>query len=237
MMCHMHDRRPIRGVLFDLDHTLLDNTDASAETWPRLLQRLAATFPAFDADEFERRLAVVEDEVSARHAGRELSRDERRFEFFREWLRPWGEPDEELFRFYDDLRREAASKLVAVAGAKTVIRQLRDAGLKVGVLSNGEGAAQRQKLDQTGLAAEFDAVAISDEIGYRKPDPAAFSTAAAMIGCEVHEVAMIGNGVDDDLAGALAAGLARAISIDPELAGAGFVARLDDLPAALQPSP
>jgi putative hydrolase of the HAD superfamily len=53
------------------------------------------------------------------------------------------------------------------------IRDLRHAGVKVGLLSNNS-AALRDELAALGIADAFDSCVISAEIGIMKPDPAAY---------------------------------------------------------------
>ncbi|WP_248517191.1 HAD family hydrolase [Salinarchaeum laminariae] len=65
-----------------------------------------------------------------------------------------------------------------VDGARETVETVADRAAAVGVLSNGEGALQREKLAAHGLEDAFDAVVISNEVGVRKPDTAIFATAA-----------------------------------------------------------
>jgi FMN phosphatase YigB (HAD superfamily) len=54
------------------------------------------------------------------------------------------------------------------------IRQVRDRGWRVAVVTNG-GPAQLAKLDATNLIGEFDAICVSEMVGAKKPDPAILS--------------------------------------------------------------
>jgi len=56
-------------------------------------------------------------------------------------------------------------------------------------------------------------VAISAELGVAKPDPAAFHRACELLGVAPADTAMVGDSEPFDIAGARAAGLAIAISV------------------------
>src|SRR5438309_9878562 len=65
----------------------------------------------------------------------------------------------------------------------------------------------REQLDHFGIAAHLDSVTFSAEIGWRKPSPRIFEAALGALGERADTTVMIGDSVDDDIAGARAAGL------------------------------
>ena len=66
------------------------------------------------------------------------------------------------------------------ADVKPVLRRLRDRGLRLGVVSNFDGRLRRL-LDALGLASAFDAVVLSSECGFAKPDRRIFEAALCAI--------------------------------------------------------
>lgn len=68
-----------------------------------------------------------------------------------------------------------------------LVDELRAAGYKTGLLSNNtaEGAAEIRRSE---LPAHFDAVVVSAEIGFSKPDPRAFQILAQRLGVDVTEL-------------------------------------------------
>jgi putative hydrolase of the HAD superfamily len=205
---------PLKGILFDLDITLADNLGTWDGLWPEVAAKLAARYPGFDPDAFRER----EIEISERHYELLLRGDvdfaTYRRNFLRETLEPWGELDDDTFTLYADARERALAAIRLYPDAVDTVRGLRARGLKVGVLTNGPSELQRRKLELLGLEDELDAVAISGEIGASKPEPEAYATAVAMLGLEPGEVAMVGDHVENDVAGALAAGLGAAVWVE-----------------------
>lgn len=96
-----------------------------------------------------------------------------------------------------------------VPGMIDVAKDLRAAGVPVGVVSNSEGrlAELINELDWTPL---FMVVADSGKLGMEKPGRAIFDWAAARLGVAACDIVHIGDSYAADVAGALTAG-ARAI--------------------------
>ncbi|WP_345129022.1 HAD family hydrolase [Dactylosporangium darangshiense] len=86
--------------------------------------------------------------------------------------------------------------------------ELRAAGWKVAVATNGATAQQWAKLRRTGLDAHVDAVAVSEEVGAGKPDLRMFVAAAERCGERLTaETWMTGDCPVRDVGGARSAGL------------------------------
>ena len=227
----------LKGILFDLDITLADNVGAWDDVWPEVAAQLAERYPGFDPDEFRER----EIEVSERHYELLLRGDvdhaTYRRNFLREALEPWGELDDDALRLYAEGRDRAIEAIRLYPDAVETVRSLRALGLKVGVLTNGPSKMQRRKLELLQLEDELDAIAISEEIGHSKPQREAYDAAVAMLGLGPEEVAMVGDHVANDVAGALAAGLGAAVWVErypgdlPE--GARLARELAEVPALL----
>ena len=82
--------------------------------------------------------------------------------------------------------------------------------LPLGVVTNGHGEQQRAKLAALGMQDRFDAILVSEEFGAAKPDPTIFLAAAERLGVAPQKCLMVGDLLDRDIAGALAAGMRAA---------------------------
>ena len=79
---------------------------------------------------------------------------------------------------------------------------------QMGLITNGLPEVQRPRLAGSGIAGYFKFVAISEEIGIAKPDPAFFSAALAMAGNpEKQRVLVIGDSLNSDIRGGIQSGL------------------------------
>jgi putative hydrolase of the HAD superfamily len=78
---------------------------------------------------------------------------------------------------------------------------------KLGILSNGIGEAQHRRLKSGDIDHYFDAVIVSDEVGYWKPDPKIFHVALEKLNLRHDEVLFVGDSLRDDYVGALNSGV------------------------------
>lgn len=120
------------------------------------------------------------------------------------------------WRVYDDVR--------------PALEALAAAGLRLAVISNWDDRLPRV-LRALDLASAFDAIVVSHEVGVEKPHAAIFEAAVERLGVAPQEAVHVGDSQVEDVEGARAAGL-RALWL--ERAGAGDLARLDALPAAVE---
>ncbi|HVM59720.1 MAG TPA: HAD-IA family hydrolase [Verrucomicrobiae bacterium] len=92
------------------------------------------------------------------------------------------------------------------------LRQARARGLHVGVISNWDDRL-RGLLEKLGLAAYFDSMTISCEVGVEKPASAIFQAALRTAGVTADNAAHVGDSYEDDVRGAEAVGM-RAVLVD-----------------------
>ena len=114
------------------------------------------------------------------------------------------------------------------------LRALRAAGVKLVAASNWDVSLHEQ-LERTGLTPLLDGALSSAEVGAPKPDPEIFTRALALAGARPDEALHVGDDLEADVGGALAAGLEPVlIDRDGSLApppGVRRIASLAELPA------
>lgn len=91
-------------------------------------------------------------------------------------------------------------------GAVSLLDSLKGKA-KLGIITNGFTALQQIRLERTGLRDHFDALVISEEVGYPKPDPRIFDYALAQAGNPDRDrVLMVGDTAESDILGGMNAG-------------------------------
>ena len=82
---------------------------------------------------------------------------------------------------------------------------------RLGLLSNFTDRRPVQRvLERDGLAAHLDAVVVSADVGYRKPQPAIFEHALEAVGATAERTLFVGDDPNDDIEGAKAVGMRTA---------------------------
>jgi putative hydrolase of the HAD superfamily len=192
-----------RAVLFDLDDTLLDNDMAKRSGIDRLLVR----HPQVD------RVAALEAwntayrKYHARYLAGELTLEQSKVARIRSWaerlLMPVRTSTE--LAWFDDYLAGCKAGWIAYSDATACLQAL--AGLRLGIITNGDGKQQRAKLVTIGLAKHFEVVIVSGDVGCAKPDPRIFRIAAAQLRLSPGQCLYVGDRFDNDIQGALAAGM------------------------------
>jgi len=210
-----------RAVIFDLYDTLVDYDDAAS----RAFSDSVADFLDRPRDDFAR---VWRDGRPLRETGP-----------LAPYLRTLG-LDAAQTREVTARRLDWTRKLVSRPrpGAIEALRRLRARGLATGLITVCSEDLP-MVWDQTPFAPFIDVAVFSSSVGLRKPDPRIYRLACAQLEIEPQAAIFVGDGANDELAGAERVGM-RAIMIHregDEAAGQRFagtrITRLSQLTALL----
>lgn len=222
-------RRP-RGVVFDLDDTLVDHR---RWLWAKMQALYPACFHAkVDSAAYQRAVAqLIEDHEWSRLIDRTL----------------------ELLGLSASLRDEAIATYRAITIPETplfddvapVLSALHAEGIKTAILTDNPPATQRSKIAHSAPLHAMDASIFARECGGEKPHPAAFAQAAQALALPPAELVMVGDNRMRDGEGAIRAGythafvvrrggrvsngLARSVSVD-----AGAISEVPNLVCVLR---
>ncbi len=154
----------IRGAVFDLDGTLVDNIRFHFEAFRVLAERLGV--PVMDEATFQSFNGLKNVDIFPRFVGRALTAEE---------SQALSDEKEATYRAL------YAPKLVAHRGAEALLARLHAAGVKLAVASSAPPANRQMVLDGLHWNERFDAVVASE--GLRgKPAPDVFLAAAERLG-------------------------------------------------------
>jgi putative hydrolase of the HAD superfamily len=130
----------------------------------------------------------------------------------------------------------AALRFHAYPDAAPALDALRAGGLAIVVVSNWDHSLH-ERLEETGLAPLVDAAVASAELGHAKPARAIFEHALELAGVPAAEALHAGDSLQEDVAGALAAGM-RAVLVArgarPDASPAPVIGSLAELPPLCQ---
>lgn len=197
----------LTAVLFDLDRTLVDHdaaTLAAFSSWLAGYGMPGDDIPAAYAcwQELERRYH------GAWQAG-EISFTQQRRLRTRDLFATAGIPLQagDLDAVFGQYLAGYRAAWTAFEDAAPALRRVAAAGLRAGVLTNGDQAQQTDKLRATGLLPHCGPVLALSELPAAKPDPRAFTAACRALGSDPATVLMVGDDYEADILGARAAGL------------------------------
>jgi len=177
-----------RAVIFDLWDTLVDFDPAAG----RAFQDQVAECLGRDPDEFA---ALWLEGRSVRESGT-----------LREYLLGIGAAEGLVDELVTMRRDSTRGLLVPRPGAVETLAQLRDRGYRVGLIT----VCSEDVPDVWGDTAFpnlFDATVFSCSVGLRKPDPRIYELACEQLGVEPAEAIFVGDGANDELAGAQRLGM------------------------------
>jgi putative hydrolase of the HAD superfamily len=185
----------MRAVLFDLDGTLHDR---------------ASGLVAFARDQFTR-LGNDRDQLE-RFVSRFIALDANgkvwKSEVYSQLIKEFelqGSPAvealvNEYLAFYPGFA-------VPMADAMYVLERLKARQIGVAIVTNGRSDLQRAVITVLGFDALVDAIVISEEAGFRKPQRDIFDMALVQLGVEAHQAIFVGDDPVADIEGAFNAGL------------------------------
>lgn len=185
----------IKAILFDKDGTLLDYH----ATWTEVNLKAATTAARGEAD-LARELLMLADadpETGRAEAGG-LFAAGNSAEIAEAWISQgvdWSRAA--LIACIDEIFTAAMQNAVPIPGGTKVIKSLSAQGYVMGVASSDSAAAIKVFLDHAGLTENFVFIAGYDSGHGHKPDPTALLAFAEELGLAPHEVAMVGDNIQD----------------------------------------
>lgn len=199
----------IRALLLDLDDTLLDDRSATQAACRAFFQQNPDAWAGeTEPEAFARRRRLSLSHWARFEAGAINFAEQRRARV-REFLAA-DLDDEQADAAFEPYRLAYEASWRLVQGCAEFLSGT--AGLPKIVITNGDRGQQLRKVEVTGLSRWVDGVVTPADAGVWKPDPAIFHCALSLLkhrlpGLMLHEVLMLGDDPDRDIAPARALGL------------------------------
>jgi putative hydrolase of the HAD superfamily len=178
-----------RGIVLDLDETVLDRNATLLEYAARLYSEYGARVK-IGQEEFISLLNLLDGKGRAprkdffkslaEHAFHGISKNALEEHFYENaWIKP-----------------------IVFPGVVNFLTQMRAHRLPIGIVTNGRSASQRAKLNNSGIVKLVDHFVISEEFGARKPEPEIFLHVSKKLGIEPKISWFIGDDPVSDIVGA-----------------------------------
>lgn len=186
----------IAAAIFDLDGTLFDRATSVRGCIEGQYRRHSESLGAVPAVEYVERFL----ELDARgYAPKDV--------VYAQLLEEFSLHSQLQSALYDDFYTHYHSHAVGFPGLYQMLDELRRAGLRLGMITNGRTAHQLATIAALDLEARFDAILISEREGIRKPAAEIFHRACGVLGAGPDQSVYIGDHPLVDIDGARSAGL------------------------------
>lgn len=198
----------LRLALFDLDDTLFQHARAVREG---IVAHAAALGDAYSGEEGEiqRRWYELEEEHYHRYLSGELDYEGQRRARAVAFAADAGitlSPEEASAWFAGYLERYVAAWTLH-DDALPALDRLDAAGVRIGVITNGDLEFQARKMDAIALSERVEHLIASGEVGVTKPDARIFQIACERFGVAPADAFYVGDRLGTDAIGAARAGL------------------------------
>lgn len=191
----------VNYILFDLDRTLWDFDTNASDNISRLITKY--NLPIDDHKRFYSEFDIINHRLWNLYEKGDISKETLRGERFHESFLPYGIDDKEFsIVFGNEYLDTMPDRTALMPGAINLLDSLYKKGVKMAIVSNGFKEVQYRKLSNSGISKFFDAVIISEEIGFHKPSPMIFKKAIEALGAVKNETIMVGDDIVNDIEGA-----------------------------------
>jgi len=167
--------KQLRGVIFDIDGTLIDSNDQHAQAWVDAFEQGGYGIPF---ETVRPLIGMGADNVLPQLTGH--SKESQEGQRLAKW-------QGEAFK----ARHEATVR--PFPRARDLVQQIKDKGLKLGVATSAKPEDVEKLLGIAGVADLFEVKTSSGDVKQSKPDPDIMHVALDQLGLDADEVIMIGD--------------------------------------------
>ncbi|MBT2678905.1 HAD family hydrolase [Bacillus sp. ISL-35] len=180
--------RKVSAVLFDLDGTLLDRESS-------LLKFIGSQY-----DRFNHELSLIEKES---YINRFIELDARGYvwkdKVYSQLLKEFNITGLTWEDLLEDYVKNFKHSCIGFPHLHEVLRNLRQMGIKLGLVSNGKTLFQMDNVKALGIEGFFHSILISEAVGLRKPDQRIFQKALDELGVKAAHSIFVGDHPENDV--------------------------------------
>jgi len=175
-------RRAVRAILFDLDGTLFDRDGSLRPPLEDQFNSFSSELRHVARDVFVYRVITLDAHGYVAEP-----------EVYSQIVSEFGLQDTLAATLVEHFTERYAFFALPFDGVVSTLRHLKNAGLELGIVTNGSERIQQSVIDALHFGDSLTAVAISETAGIRKPDPRIFQQTAAETGVQVSECCFVGD--------------------------------------------
>ncbi|MDQ6594893.1 HAD family hydrolase [Bacillus salipaludis] len=196
----------IKAVFFDLDDTLHDHQAPFAKA---LLDTIHHWPSMPDLNTAYKKFRYYSDYFWKDYTQGNISLEQLRINRIIATLENLGKgiSEQEAVRFQENYENNLNTPILFTE-VPSVFDALKRKGIEVGLITNGPITHQQNKISQLGLQdfINEELIFISDQVGFAKPNPQLFHTAAKKIDLPAEHLLYVGDTWENDVVGPISAG-------------------------------
>ena len=194
-----------KGILFDLDDTIIAYTPVVEPTWRRICEEYARGGRVPEADILYRTIREVShwfwSDKERHRTGRNNLHVARR-DILEIAFQKMRIPDRLLAReIADTFSKQREEAVYLFEGAMETLEYFRCRNVVLALITNGEADKQRNKIKRFRLERFFTTILIEGELGFGKPEEAVYHQALHELGLRPDEVWSVGDNLEWDVQG------------------------------------
>lgn len=188
----------VRLLIFDLDNTLINYGGLTQKAWQLTCERLINSYQLdLDANKLANEIVAVNNSIwedeSKRPKGN-FSFNELRTSIVTKALQNLNIENEEIVNYLVNQYSKCKHEVIYVfEDVEVTLKELKKRGYLIALLTNGDSAFQREKLQRFDLEKLFDGIFIDGEQGVGKPEKRAYFNVLNYFKVAPNQACMIGD--------------------------------------------
>lgn len=194
-----------KGILFDLDDTILAYSEISKPIWKQVCHKYSAENDRLEPELLYEKIKEVSrwywSDPERHRVGRsDLNRTRR--EVMAMVFEKLGVDDIPLaHKIGETFQRRRDEEIQMFDGAKETIEYMYNNNVALAMMTNGEMEKQRAKIEKFELGKYFKVILIEGEQGFGKPDERVYTMALQGLGLKPEECWAVGDNLEWDVGG------------------------------------
>jgi putative hydrolase of the HAD superfamily len=188
------------AIFFDLDDTIIAFGAVAVPVWRELCEnyeRQTGKLHAQQLLEAIRKTSRWYWGDKDRHRNGRLNMQHARRQIVRQAFRELGNTNVlDAYTIADQYSIERTNRVDLFPGAKEALQALKNRGVRLALITNGEAAGQNAKIDRFHLRPYFEQIFVEGEVGFGKPDQRIYRLALDTLQITPQEVWMVGDNLE-----------------------------------------
>jgi putative hydrolase of the HAD superfamily len=194
-----------KGILIDLDDTILAYSAVAEPTWKRICDDFAGRIDSVNPEKLFHGIQMVSSwfwSDHERHKKGRTNMTEARRTIVTQAFQKLGLKDLALaYELADTFSEQREEAVYLFDKAAETLEHLTELNIRLALMTNGEARRQRNKVQRFNLERFFTSILIEGEMGFGKPEEAVYKRALRELGLPPDEVWAVGDNLEFDVGG------------------------------------